>query len=306
MGYKWRVNLNHLRVFAAIADASSITGGAQALKISQPAASKQLAELEASVGLALVDRLPRGVRLTTAGVALRRHARDIFSSERRAEAELSELLGLAAGRISIGASTTIGSYLLPPLFARFRGSYPKVQLTLDIANTAAIQSDVVDDVVDVGMTEGFADSDALDVEVFAHDEMVLIAAAESRSNEPDQLSIEDLPALPIILRERGSGTRDVIEASLRDRGIAVEPTLELGSTESVKNAVAEGLGLALVSALTVELELRVGRLRQIRIVDHRIQRALHLVRRRGKRDSPATAAFVEMVRTHVGVRTSTP
>jgi len=293
------VNLNHLRVFAAIADASSITGGAQALKISQPAASKQLAELEANVGLALVDRLPRGVRLTPAGVALRRHARDIFSSERRAEAELSELLGLAAGRISIGASTTIGSYLLPPLFAQFRERYPRVHLSLDIANTAAIQSAVVEDVVDFGMTEGFADSDALDVEVFAHDEMVLIAAAEGHHFEGDELSVDELPNLPIILRERGSGTRDVIEASLRERGIALEPALELGSTESVKNAVAEGLGLALVSALTVELELRVGRLRKVQIADHRIRRALHLVRRRGKRDSPATAAFVEMVQRHV-------
>jgi DNA-binding transcriptional LysR family regulator len=291
------VNLNQLRVFSAVAEASSITGGAELLKISQPAASKQLAELEASVGTLLVERRPRGIQLTAAGELLRRHARQIFGAEREAEEQLADLLALRSGRIAIGASTTIGSYLVPPLYAAFSREYPQVDLSLDIANTARIQTAVVDGEVDFGLTEGFVRSDALDVEVFARDEMVLIASTDSRAFPDTEIEVAALQTLPVILRERGSGTRDVIEASLAARDIRITPRLELGSTEAVKRAVAEGLGLALVSSLSVELELGVGHLRQIRMRDHAIRRALHLVTRRGKQQSPAALAFLARIRT---------
>lgn len=294
------MNLNHLRVFEAIAAAQSITKGAQDLRISQPAASKQLSELEAATGTVLVDRLPRGIRLTEVGEVLFRHARDIFAAERRAEADLRDLRGLRAGHLAIGASTTIGSYLLPGLFARFRTRFPGVTLALEIANTAAVQAAVLEDDVDFGLTEGLVGSEQLQSEVFARDEMVLIVGAGRGPKVAEEITLRELLTLPLILREHGSGTRDIIEASLRSKGLHAQSVLDLGSTEAVKNAVAEGLGVALVSSLTVELELRVGRLRQIRIVDHSIQRSLQVVTRRGKRQSAAASAFTEMLQRDAG------
>src|SRR5688572_3411728 len=124
------MNLHHLRAFAMVASEGNITRAARKLQTSQPAVSKQLAELEDAVGTALLDRLPRGVSLTEAGQVLLRHAERIFAAERAAEAELAELSGLMRGRLSIGASTTIGGYLLPPVFGAFNRAYPRVKLEL--------------------------------------------------------------------------------------------------------------------------------------------------------------------------------
>ncbi|MDH5676452.1 MAG: LysR family transcriptional regulator [Myxococcales bacterium] len=296
------VNLNQLRVFAAVAAEGSATRAARRLRISQPAVSKHLAELEDQLGLSLFDRLPRGMRLTLAGQALNRHAERIIATEAAAEAELAELRGLSSGRLSIGASTTIGSYMLPSLFGAFHRAHPGVALELEIANTRAIQAALLDGSLDLGLTEGFVASELLDVEEVAHDEMVAIAAPSHSAARLPQLSLRELCALPMIVRERGSGTRDVIEAALAHRGIELSPQMALGSTESVKHAVASGLGVAIVSRLTVELELDTRRLVELPVEDLEIRRALHLLQLRGKGLNPAAAAFLQLLRDPLGGR----
>jgi DNA-binding transcriptional LysR family regulator len=294
------MNLNQLRVFAAVAEQQSITRAATQLRISQPGVSKQLAELEQSVGTALVDRLPRGIRLTEAGRILEVHARRIFHSEVTAEAELAELLGLARGKLSIGASTTIGSYLVPDLFGRFKKEYPKVQLELEIANTAVIQAAVRQDRLDLGLTEGFASSEGLDVEVVAHDEMVMIVSPKDPLLKKAPIQARDLDQIPLLMREHGSGTRDVIEAALAEHDVEISPAMSLGSTEALKKAVMAGLGAAIVSKLTVELELRASVLAAVEISDLAIRRALHLLTLRGKTPSPSARAFVRLIREALG------
>jgi DNA-binding transcriptional LysR family regulator len=297
------MNLNQLRVFAAVAQTGSATLAGDRLRISQPAVSKQLSELEQNLGIALFDRLPRGMRLTDAGERLHLHAQRILGSEEAAETELAELLGLHRGRLSVGASTTIGSYLLPSLFGRFNRVHPDVELNLEIANTAVIQSAVLGNHVDLGLTEGFVSSDALDVEIVAHDEMVAVAAPNHEAAEHGAMNVVQFCGYPFIMRESGSGTRDVIEAALAERSIQVHPLMSLGGTEAVKNAVASGMGVAIVSRLTVELELEAGRLLEVRLPDFRIRRALHLLRLKGKNPSPSTSAFVALLherRAHDG------
>jgi len=297
------LNLNHLRILHAVLEQGSITGAAHALHISQPAVSRQLAELEAAVGAPLVDRLPRGVRPTAAGELLGERARRLFAEEEAAERELAELLGRQRGRLAVGASTTIGSYLVPGIFGEFSVRHPAIALELVTANTRAIQSDIVEGRVDVGLTEGFADADVLDVHVFAHDEMVLIAPPEGSDIAAAMkatVRARDLPGLPFIVREPGSGTRDVIEAALRSRGVTLRPRMSLGSTEAIKNAVAGGLGVAMVSRLAVKLELESGRLREVEVADLRIRRALHRLTPKGKMPSPAATAFLELLDERYG------
>lgn len=290
------MNLNQLRVFTAIVQEGSLTRAAQSLQISQPAVSKQLSELEADLGAVLFDRLPRGVRVTQAGGVLEEHARRILASERAAEAQIAELSGLGRGSLAVGASTTIGSYLIPNLFGAFKRQHPALSLSLEIANTAVIQAAVLEGRLDLGLTEGFVSSDALDVEVVANDEMVVIAAPRHPLLSRTDVTARELSAEPMMMRERGSGTRDVIEAALRRRGIVIEPTLSLGSTEALKNAVASGLGLAIVSRLSVQLELAVGRLAEVTVEDLQIRRSLHLLRLKHKGLNPAMAAFVALLR----------
>jgi len=304
------LNLNHLRIFRAVIEQGSITAAASVLRISQPAVSRQLAEFESALGTRLVDRLPRGIRPTAAGELLAERARRIFAEEKAAERDLGELLGLYRGRLAVGASTTIGSYLVPQVFGDFAERHPGIVLDLGIGNTRAIQSDVLDGGLDLGLTEGltegFADADALDADVFTHDEMVLIAAPD-RAGGPlagvGRVAAHDLAGLPFIEREEGSGTRQVIEAALREKGVELRPVMHLGSTEAIKNAVVRGLGIALVSRLAVALECEIGRLREVEVTDLRIRRALHCLTLRGKHPSPAATEFLALLRERYGSAT---
>lgn len=292
------MNLNQLRVFKAVADAASITSAARALRISQPAVSKQLAELEQSLGTPLVDRLSRGIRLTAAGELLAVHARQIFQTELAAEAELAGLLGLEGGSLSVGASTTIGSYLVPRVLGEFHTEHPKVAVRLVIGNTQAITEAVTQRSIDVGLTEGLLPGESLDEEVLTHDDMVLITSTQHPLAQQRRASLADLRSFPLICREEGSGTREVIEAALSRLGIHVDPAMSLGSTEAVKNAVLHGFGVAMVSRLTVELEVQTKRLCALPVDGLHIRRALHLLTLRGKHPSPAAAKFLGLLRQH--------
>lgn len=294
MAYQNGVNLNQLRVFHAVAEAGSITAAARTLRVSQPSVSKQLGELENALGALLVDRLPRGVRLTTAGRALSTHAARIVGIEMAAEAELAGLVG-GRGKLSIGASTTVGSYLVPRMFGELQRRHPELRLQLEIGNTTQIHDLVRHDRVELGLTEGLVNDEDLTAEVFAQDEMVAIAAPRHPMAARRGVTAKELVALPFVMRERGSGTREVIEAALAKKRLEVEPVMSLGSTEAVKAAVAAGLGVAIVSRLSIELEIASGSLVLVDTPDLSIRRALHLVELKGKSRSPAAARFIELV-----------
>jgi DNA-binding transcriptional LysR family regulator len=289
------LNLHQLRVFAAVAREGTVTGAAARLRVSQPAVSKQLSELEAALGISLFDRLPRGMRLTGAGEALARHARRILASEAAAEAELEALRGLSAGSLVVGASTTIGNYLVPDLFGRFSAVHPGIGLDLEIANTAVIQNALLEDRLDLGLTEGLVSSDQLEVEVFACDRMIAIAAPDHPLLARGAVTAAEFCAAPVLVREEGSGSRDIVESALARAGIELRPHMSLGSSEALKKAVAAGMGVAIISRLAVDLELATGRLVEIPLTDLPIERSLHLLQLRGKRPSPAAAAFLELL-----------
>jgi DNA-binding transcriptional LysR family regulator len=291
------MNLNHLRIFASVAHHGSLTRAARDLRVSQPAVSKQLADLEQDLATRLVDRLPRGVRLTAAGELLVAHAQRILQEERTAEQELRDLRGLGRGTLSVGASTTIGSYLVPSLFGELHRLHPGVQLALEIANSAAVQTAVLSSRIDVGLIEGFVASDMLAFETLAADELIAIVEPGHPALERAPLRATALRGLPLLMREPGSGSRDVIEATLRERNIEIAPVMSLGSTEAIKNAVRHGLGIAFVSRLTVEHELASRRLIELPFSDLQVRRDLYLVTLKGKRHSPAAGAFIALVRT---------
>jgi len=289
------MNLNHLRVFHAVAMASSLTAAARALQISQPAVSKQLADFEDALGVRLVDRLRRGVRLTAAGRTLADHATRIFGIEHVAESELAALLGLERGELAIGASTTIGSYLVPRVFGELHREHPALLLELQIGNTAQVHELVRRQQIELGLTEGLVTEPDLETRVFDHDDMVAITSPGDRVLAHGPLRAADLATSPFIMRERGSGTREVIEAALASKRLTIEPVMSLGSTEAVKNAVAAGLGIAIVSRLTVERELATGALVAIELEDLEIRRELHLVELRGVTRSTVAQRFVELL-----------
>jgi len=289
------MNYNHLMIFLAVAEEGSVSRGADRLCISQPAVSKQLAVLEASLKTRLFDRLPKGVRLTDAGHLLLGYARRLSALEREAERAMGELQGLTRGSLTLGASLTVGAYLVPELLAEYSRRHPHIALTLTVANTETIQGMLRDGRLDLALTEGFAEDPDLDAAVFAHDELVAIAPPGHPLLVGGPVPAARLLQQPLILREPGSGTRAVLERALAALGLTARPLMSLGSTEAIKRAVAAGLGLAVVSRLAVGLELETGRLALLPLSGLALHRPLHRLSRRGASESRAARAFRELL-----------
>lgn len=295
MPLKYGMNRNHLALFQAVAQAGSISGGAAAARVSQPAVSRQIAELESELGVRLLDRLARGCRLTEAGGILAEYASRWRALEREAARAVEEYRGLKRGRLRIGASLTIGGYLLPALLARFHRRCPEMELQVEIGNTERIRRALLEGAVEVGMTEGPIEAEEFQRRVFFQDELVPIAPPHHPLLRKAGVTIREMCREPLLMREEGSGTRAVVERALRRRGISVQAFLSLASPEAIKNAVAAGMGVAIVSRLSVELEVRAGSLGIIPVKDWALRRPLHLQLVRGRSASPAAARFLEIV-----------
>ena len=291
------VNLHHLRIFHVIAETGNITRAAEALEIAQPAISRQLALLEKSLRSRLVDRLPRGIRLTESGRVLAAYATRIFSLEAEAARALAELEGLHRGRLLLGASLTVGSHLLPPLIAQFRRQHPDIEIALDIANTDEIHRRVLAGELDLGFSEGFLPAEELAATIFATDELLPVVPPNHPLLAMKHPTPKAFAGYPLILRERGSGTRAIVERALRKAGItaAAASTLSLGGAEAIKSALLANAGVAILSKLAVSQELRTGQLVSLAIPALHIRRDLYHLRRRGVTPSRAATAFLALL-----------
>ena len=292
------MNRNHLALFHAVAQAGGISRGAERLHVSQPAVSKQIKELEDALGIRLLERLPRGSRLTDGGKLLAQYVQRMAVVEHETARAIDEFRGLKRGRLAVGASTTIGAYLLPQVFGEFHRQHPDIELRLEIANTETIQNQLMEGSIEVGLTEGLMEAEHLDSEVFHEDELVAIAPRGHSLLKQKRVTARELCREPFILREAGSGTRAVVERALGKRGLTVKPVLSLASPEAIKRAVIAGVGIAIVSRLAISCELQIGSLAVVPIKDLTIRRPLHLQKLRSKNPSPAVSQFLKLLHAH--------
>lgn len=290
------MNLRALRLFAAAAEHGSVSRAADAMHVTQSAVSKSVAALESDLGVALLERAPRGVRLTEAGAVLHAHSRVILAAERAAEEEIASLRGLSGGSLHVGASTTIATYLLPPILNAFQRQHPAIRLRVTSANTHDVATDLVDGVVDVALVEGPVHDPRIEVHAWREDELVVVAAVHHPLAADAPVSLDALAGELFVLREVGSGTREVAEQALREHGVVLTRTLEVGSTAAIKQTVAAGLGLAIVSLAAAADQLALGRLRVVRVPEMRILRALTRLTMPGRRASPAARTFTDLLR----------
>ena len=289
------LNLHHLRVFSAVAEQGSFSRAAAALRLSQPAVSKTVQQLEREVGLALFDRSGRSPRLTDAGAALFARAREIFGVERVAEEELGALRGLERGVLRVGASTTVATYFLPPLLARFHKQHPAVTLRVLSANTRAVARRLLEGRLDIALVEGPVSHARIPVTPWRDDELVVIAPATHRLVRKKRVTGADLADESFILREPGSGTRVVAESALAEHGVHPQATMQLGSTEAIKQAVAAGLGIAVVSRAAAADQLALGYIAVVPLRSAAFRRALTELRLSGRSPSAAASAFRELL-----------
>ena len=290
------LNLHLLRMFATVVRCGSFSKAADILNISQPAISKGVRDFELQVGCRLLNRSPKGVVPTPEGLALSRRADALFAVERAAEEELSALRGLHNGSLRIGASTTIATYMIPRYLGAFHRAYPGVDIHLISANTRDIAEQMVEHEIDIGLVEGPVEDKSLVAEPWRTDVMKLIVAPDHPFAtagvpiDPKRLENEIL-----IVREPGSGSREVVAQALAARGIEPLRTLEIGSTAAIKQVVAAGLGVAIVSVVTVEDQVRLGRLKVLELDGMTIERTLWQLTLPGRVAMPAARAFEKML-----------
>ncbi len=294
------LNLHLLRLFVAVARHRSFSRAADALHLSQPAVSKGVREFEAQVGSRLLERGgPGGIALTEAGALLLRHATSLFTAERAAEEELAALRGLHRGTLSVGASTTVATYHLPPLLGLFHQRHPAIDLRLTSANTRAIADLLTARELDIALAEGPVDEPGIEVLAWRQETMVLIAApVHWLAGMTAPLTPEVLSDAIFIVREPGSGTRDVVLGALGGLRIAPRRMLEVGSTEAIKQIVAGGLGVAMVSAAAAADQLALGRLVVLEVAGLGVRRTLSRLSLPARQPSAAAAAFNMLLDGH--------
>jgi len=248
-----------LVVFRAVAEQRSFRKAAEELYLTQPAVSLQVKALEEEIGVQLFDRSGTQIALTEAGKLLLNYSQQANALLVQAQQEIAALDGDHAGKLALGASTTIAQYVLPRLLGEFSRAHPRVHLTMIGGNTEQIVEAVVEQTIALGLIEGPARSRDVKTEPFLEDELVLIVPSAHEWGEIKSIPCSEIAAVPLLMRERGSGTRRVVEMALARQGVklgSLRIVMELDSTEAIKSAVEAGLGIGFVSRWAIAKDLR--------------------------------------------------
>jgi DNA-binding transcriptional LysR family regulator len=262
------MTLDQLRIFIEVAERGHVTRAAEALGMSQSAASTAIATLEANHQIMLFDRVGRGIQLTEAGRIFLREARAVLDRASMARSVLQDLAGYPAGPVDIAASQTIATYWLPRRLAAFHAANPRVRLNVVIRNTHEVETAVVEGEVNVGLVEGPTQHPALIRKQIDHDQMVLVVASDQPPLPVNALGRLDLRSITWVIREVGSGTRRGLEDLAIREGLLLDDLnifLVLPSNEAVREAIEAGAGATIVSRHVVASAIAAGRLTEIPI-----------------------------------------
>ncbi|MEV0601556.1 LysR family transcriptional regulator [Streptomyces sp. NPDC050315] len=290
-------DLAALELLLAVARLGSLGRAAKELGISQPAASSRIRSMERQLGVGLVERSPRGSRLTDAGTLVTDWARRIVEAAEAFDAGAQALRGRRDSRLRVTASMTIAEYLLPGWLIALRTQRPDTAVSLFAGNSAVVAERVLSGEADLGFVEGLDIPSGLDGAVIGHDRLVVVAAPShpwSRRRTP--LTGRELAATPLILREQGSGTRQVLDAALAACGPLAPPLLELASTTAVKAAAVSGAGPSVLSELAIGEELAARRLVEVPVPGIRLGRDLRAVWPAGQRPSGPARELLGLTR----------
>lgn len=300
------MNLHQLRIFRAVAQFHSHSRAAEALYLSQPAVSMQVKALERSIGMPLLERNGRTLRLTEAGRELLAYGERIFALLDETELVLDELRGARRGTVKVGASTTAGIYVVPALLGAFHRQYPEVKLTLDVVNRYDVQERLLDDEVDLAVMGLIEDMRDLEVAEFLPNELVVIASPGHPLAGREAISLEELKDELFLLREAGSGTRTDVERIFAVKQVPLRLGMELRSSGAIKQAVAAELGISVMPLSALDLELATGRLVTLDVEDFPVRRHWYLVRRVGRHLSAAPLALWSFLITYRDALLSDP
>ncbi|TMC85326.1 MAG: LysR family transcriptional regulator [Chloroflexi bacterium] len=290
------VTLRQLRTFKTVADLKSFSLAAQRLKLSQPSVSYQVKELEETLGLPLLDRLGKRVQLTEAGTLLYGYARRMLDVLDEATIAIEEMRGIQRGNLRVGASTTVGIYLLPAALGAFKKLHPGLVISLEIGTRTRVQEQVLRSELDLAVVGPASKDPELSIIPFISDELVVVAPASHPLATRRGLTLKDLADQPFVMREAASGSRWSLEKAAHKAGVKLVVAMELGSNGAIKHAVESGLGLAVISRYACKLEVSSGRLVELDVRGFPIRRDWHIVHLRRRKLPTSVSSFIEFLK----------
>lgn len=289
-----------LKVFYIVSIRQSFTKAASELFISQPAVTKHIKQLEEDLGVQLFERKGSFISHTQGGEILLKYATKIFELYQEANFELGALKKNHEGSLRVGASTTVAQYFISPILASFYEKFPKVELSLLNGNTQQIENAIIAKTIRIGLVEGKKHVPGIKYSDFMLDELVPVVHIKSKYANKQNIELSELVNIPMVMRERGSGTLEVIETALKDRGINllnVNVIMHLGSTESIKSFLEYSHALAFFSLRAIEKEIKRGEFVVLSINNFRIQRNFSFIHLQGQQDNLSNL-FVHFAKKH--------
>jgi DNA-binding transcriptional LysR family regulator len=274
-----------LKVFRSVAHNLSFTAASKELFISQPAISKHIQEIENEFHTQLFNRMGNRITLTPAGELLLKHSEKIVMDYAKMNFDMNALRQKFSGELRIGASTTIAQYVLPEILAAFIKRYPQIEVITVSGNSHDVEAELISGKIDIGMVEGIIRQPQIKYSAFMKDELVAIVNSENPLAERSKVSIEELRSIPLVLRERGSGSLDIIEDFFKRMNISLSDlniVMYLGTTEGIKHFVEKSDCMGIVSVRSVSRELLMGYYKLIDIADIRLERHFAFAERRGE------------------------
>jgi DNA-binding transcriptional LysR family regulator len=275
------ITLRHLLIFVEVCDSGNMTAAGERLFMTQPSVSQAISEMEKHYGVRLFERLGKKLYLTGSGKKLLPYARHMIKLQKEMDGVIQEEKA-TGGIVRIGASVTVGTCILADIIQDFNNlkSTGKVETIVD--NTQVIENMILVDEVDIGLVEGNIHSKELVAEPFMNDRLVLVAGPQHQWMDKASIDISELNGAAFIVREKGSGTRELFESVMSTYGIEWTPSWVCRNPEAIKNAVAKGMGITVISRMIVEDEVKNGKLSVINIKDVNFKRKFNLVYHKNK------------------------
>ena len=287
-----------LKIFITVVEHKNFSRAAEELYISQSSVSMQVRNLENELGTKLINRSPKYLELTQSGEIFYGFAKKILLLYDKAKEEIDLLSNVVTGGLKVGASNTIGEYILPIILTEFAAQFPNVGIETSISNTEEISQAVRANHLDLALVEGEVNRSDFVIHPLMEDEIILVVPNQHSLARLPIVTADDLQDQVWIFRENGSGTRAFSDKLIKDRGIHVKKSYVLGSGQAVKQAVIAGLGIALVSSWIVRKELTARELTAIRIKGKRLTRSFLLIKTKNHEQSKAMEVFTEQLFTH--------
>lgn len=290
------MNYERLRTFMAVAEKKSFSEAGKILFVTQPTITSQIKALEEELHTKLFERTTKKVEMTQSAIILYKYAREIIHLSDSAKKEILKIEDMVHGDLSMGCSLTIGEYILPAYLKEFKDMYPLIQMSVEISNSNNIITSIKDQFIDVGLIETPIDDPEIMVEPFLEDELILIASPDYFSDNEIKISIDQMKQIPLIVREKGSGTRAVLEQYLNQAEIAIDDLnviMELGSTEAIKAAVESGLGVSIISKNAIIKEQQLQLLTAYPIKNISFYRYFYIAFRKDQVLKSTTELFIE-------------